>query len=212
MFKNRTEAGKKLALRIAALHPEFQKNGEVIVLALPRGGVPVAFEIAKKLSAPLDLILTHKLGAPGNPEFAIGAVAEDGSVYLDPYSLPIASDRYIEGEKKQQLVEIKERIKKYRGGRVLPALRSKTVILVDDGIATGATMRVAVLLSKKTRAKCIIIAVPVLPPDTLAVLKKYVDEIIYLKTPVPFFAIGAFYEEFLQLTDVEVKAYLEASR
>lgn len=212
MFKNRAEAGKKLALRISALHPEFKKNKEVIVLALPRGGVPVAFEIAKKLSVPLDLILTHKLGAPGNPEFAIGAVAEDGSVYLDPYRMPIASDAYIEEEKKRQLAEIKARIKKYREGRALPPLQSKIVILVDDGIATGATMRAAITLARKARARSVIVAVPLLPSDTLDSLKPHADEIIYLKTPVLFFAIGAFYEEFLQLADEEVKAYLEARR
>jgi len=212
MFKNRTEAGKKLALRLLALHLELKNNEAVIVLALPRGGVPVAFEVAQKLSAPLDLILTHKLGAPGNPELAIGAVAEDGSVFLDPYNVPTVSDHYIEEEKRRQRNEIKKRIKKYRGGRPLPSLQSKIVILVDDGIATGSTIRVAVALAQKADAKRVIIAVPVLPPDTLALLKKQADEVVYLKTPVPFFAIGAFYEEFLQLTDEEVKVYLEASK
>lgn len=212
MFKNRTEAGKKLALRLSALHPELKKNEAVIILALPRGGVPIAFEIAQVLDSPLDLILTHKLGAPGNEELAIGAIAEDGSVFLDPYSLQNLSDHYIEEEKKRQLTEIKKRIKKYREGRPLRRLQSKMVILVDDGIATGSTMRVAIALARKAHAKGVIIAVPVLPPDTLALLKKEVDEVIYLKTPIPFFAIGAFYKEFLQLTDSEVKGYLEGNK
>lgn len=209
-FEDRTQAGQKLALELTHRFPELQKNPKGIVLALPRGGVPVAFEVAKKLHAPLDLIVTHKLGAPDNPEFAIGAVAEDGSSFIDPAASGYASKDYIKEEIRHQLQEIKKRIKKYRDGRELPNLKGKIVILVDDGIATGNTMRAAIALANNAKAARIIVAVPVLPKDTLAPLKSEA-EVIYLETPWPFLAIGRFYRNFEQLTDAEVKSYLAAA-
>lgn len=244
-FENRTEAGKKLAQAIFKKIPDLQQNPKGIVLALPRGGVPVAFEIAKKLNAPLDLIITHKLGAPGNPEFAIGAVAEDGSLILgetknasrftptgspslrlglaplplaarvgthktqpSPHlSCPGISQDYLKEEIRCQLREIQKRIKKYRGGRSLPKLQGKTLILVDDGIATGNTMKAACALAKNAKAARIIVAVPVLPDDALRSLQK-IAEVVFLDAPSPFFAIGRFYRNFEQLTDEEVRGYL----
>lgn len=207
LFSDRTDAGQKLAVRLAKLHPEFKENSFVIVLALPRGGVPVAFEIAKALHAPLDLIITHKLGAPGNEEFAIGALAEDGSTFLDSSSSAHVSRDYLKEEIRHQLVEIKKRIKKYRMGKALPAIQDKIAILVDDGIATGNTMQAAIALCEKARAARVIVAVPVLPQDTLNSFQKK-TEVVCIETPSPFFAIGRFYERFDQLTDEEVRSYL----
>lgn len=209
-FEDRTEAGKKLAQAILKKFPELLQNPKGIVLALPRGGVPVGCEIAKNLKIPLDLIVTHKLGAPDNEEFAIGAVAEDGSSFIDPASSGYASKDYLKEEIRRQLREIQKRIKKYRAGRPLPKLSGKIVILVDDGIATGHTMKAAMALAKNAKAGRIIIAVPVLPKDTLSLFKEEA-EIIYLDTPWPFFAIGRFYRNFEQLADDEVRNYLSAA-
>lgn len=227
LFADRISAGKKLARELLEKAPElFAQRGRlpqrhrkggispadfksaVVILALPRGGVPVAFEIAKKMRAPMDLIITRKLGAPGNPELAIGAVAEDGSVFLDPSAEGYASQSYIKEETHRQLCEIKQRIKKYRGGKPLSSLKEKTVILADDGIATGSTMRAAILLARSAGAARIIVATPVLPPDTLNTLQKEV-QVVFLETPSPFLAIGRFYEDFSQLTDEEVQDYLK---
>lgn len=208
IFQDRTEAGKRLAEKVFLKFSLLKKSGEAIVLALPRGGVPVAYEIAKKLEISLDLIVTHKLGAPGNEELAIGAVAEDGSVFLDPEFSYRVKDEYVKKEVKHQLSEIHKRIEKYRGGRVLPDLKEKTIFLVDDGIATGNTMQAAIRMAKKAGAKKIVVAIPVLPPDTLEKLQKECDEIIFLATPEPFWAIGRFYSIFEQLDDETVRRYL----
>lgn len=210
-FENRKEAGEKLAAQIIKKFPDLKSNPDVFILALPRGGVPVAYEIAKALQAPLDLIVTHKLGAPDNPEFAIGAVAEDGSSFLDKTSCEGISEDFIKEEIRSQLKEIKKRIAKYRAGKPLPMLKNKIVILVDDGIATGNTMKAAIALAKNARAKTVIVAVPVLPVEVLGSLKKEA-EVVFLDTPFPFFAIGRFYNDFSQLTDEEVKNYLTASK
>lgn len=210
IFEDRQQAGKLLAQLFAKQFPKLQKNPSAVVLALPRGGVPVAFEIAKKLKIPLDLIVTHKLGAPGNEEFAVGAVAEDSSTFLDPFSTQDISKDYLKEEIRHQLAEIKKRIRKYRRGKPLTKLSGKTVILVDDGIATGNTMKAAIALAKNAYVKKIIIAVPILPKDALAVLRKNA-EVVYLDTPFPFLAIGRFYQNFSQLTDEEVRNYLAAA-
>lgn len=208
LFADRKEAGEKLADKVKKIFPSFINNKDVIVLALPRGGVPIGYEIAKKLNARLDLIVTHKLGAPGNEELAIGAVAEDSSSFIDPEFSYRVTDEYVKQEKKHQLAEIKKRIEKYREGRPLAELKNKIVILVDDGIATGNTMQAAIKMAKSKTASKIIIAVPVLPEDTLEKLKKECGNVIYIATPEPFFAIGRFYINFPQLTDEEVKKYL----
>lgn len=210
-FENRKQAGEKLAAEVIKKFPDLKSNPQVIVLALPRGGVPVAYEIAKALSSPLDLIVTHKLGAPSNPEFAIGAVAEDGSSFLDKNSCTDISRDFIKEEIKSQLAEIKKRIAKYRGGKPLLPLQNKIVILVDDGIATGNTMKAAIALAKNAKAKKIIVAAPVAPSEILGSLRQE-SEVVFLDTPFPFFAIGRFYNDFSQLTDEEVKSYLTASK
>lgn len=207
LFEDRTDAGKRLSEVFLKRFPELKRNPRVQILALPRGGVPVGHEIAKTLQAPLDLILTHKLGAPWNLEFAIGAVAEDGSNFIDPESQGIASKDYIKEEIRRELKEIKSRIKKYRGGRRLKNLKGKIVILVDDGIATGNTMKAAIALAKNAKCERVIVSVPVLPPDTLKSFEREA-EVVYLDTPSPFIAIGRFYENFPQLEDSEVEYYL----
>lgn len=209
MFRDRHDAGVQLAKKIIDENPEFYKNESVIVLALPRGGVPVGAEIAKKLKARLDVIVTHKLGAPGNEEFAIGAIAEDKSMYLAPYAVKMAGEKYIKEESERQFDEIVRRVQKYRKGKSLHGLKGKTAILVDDGIATGYTMKAAIVMLQKARAAKIVVAVPVLPRDVLRDLN---NEIVYLKSPHPFLAIGRFYEKFEQMEDDQVLSYLEASR
>lgn len=211
IFEDRLSAGKKLADVITGEIAGLVKNPRVIVLALPRGGVPVGFEIAKKLGAKLNIVVAHKLGAPDNEEFAIGAVAEDSSVFLDPYFSRDISQDYIDNEIRRQLSEIRRRIKTYRSGKPLSSLRDKTVVLVDDGIATGHTMQAAILLVQKQKAKKIIVAVPVLPQDTLENLRKKA-EIVYLDAPYPFLAIGRFYQNFEQLADAEVVNYLAVAK
>lgn len=210
-FENRKQAGEKLAAEIIKKFPDLKSNPQVVVLALPRGGIPVAYEIAKTLKTPLDLIVTHKIGSSENPEFAIGAVAEDGSSFLDKNSCEGISKDFIKEEIRSQMQEIKKRIEKYRAGKPLPPLKNKTVILVDDGIATGNTMRAAIALAKNARAKRVIVAVPVLPAEILGSLKKE-SEVVFLDTPFPFFAIGRFYNDFSQLSDNEVRNYLAASK
>ena len=207
-FQNRTEAGQRLASQLIETLPELKNNPHVLVLALPRGGVPVGFEIAKKLGVQFDLIISHKLGYPENSELAIGAVAEDGSAFIDPaYASSISKD-YIKNEIAVQLAEIKKRIKKYRLGKPLASLQDRIIILVDDGIATGNTMKAAIALAKKGKARKIIIAVPILPKDTLSNLPKD-TQAVFLDTPYPFLAIGRFYRDFPQLHDEEVRFYLE---
>lgn len=187
---------------------------DVIILAIPRGGVVVGYEVAKALGAPLEVYITRKIGAPYNPELAIGAVASDGGVVLDgnltaQLGVP---DGYIEAETKRQREEIKRRMTRYQGKRPPPELEGKTVVLVDDGVATGATTLVAIQALKKQRPAELILAVPVGPPDTIARLGEEVDRMVCLATPVPFWAIGRFYIDFTQTSDEEVIALLDELR
>jgi len=182
----------------------------VVVLAIPRGGVPVGREVAAVIDAPLDIVITRKMGAPGNPELAVGAVTEEGEMILDDElvrTLSVSSD-YLKREAARQVEEIRERKKKYRDGRPYPSLKGKTVVIVDDGIATGSTIRAAAESVKKRGAATIIIAAPVAPPDTVSELSKVVDRVVCLSTPDYFEAIGEFYQEFEQVEDDVVKEIL----
>ncbi|MEM1575333.1 MAG: phosphoribosyltransferase [Nitrososphaerota archaeon] len=209
LFKDRTQAGQRLAEKLL----EY-KDKDVIILAIPRGGVVVAYEIAKVLNAPLDLIIPRKIGAPYQPELAIGAVTQDGTIILNEdivSYLPIP-ENYIKAEAERQKKEIERRLIKYKGSTIEPNVENKIVIIVDDGIATGATMIAAIVSIRKKKPLKIVVAIPVAPPESLEKIKEYADEIVCLQTPEPFFAIGQFYERFEQLEDEEVIDLLNRSK
>lgn len=209
LFRDRQEAGQRLAQALSFL----EGKEDVIILGIPRGGVVVAAEVAEALDAPLDIYITRKIGAPHNPELAIGAVASSGDVFLDEGLISSigVSPEYVEDETERQRKEIKRRMAKYRGGRPAPELEGKTVVLVDDGVATGATTLVTIHALKKQKPGELILAIPVGPPDTIARLEKEVDEMVCLSTPELFWAIGAFYAVFDQTPDDEVVRILKES-
>lgn len=204
IFRDRQDAGKQLAEKLMKF-----KGENPIILAIPRGGVVVAREIVIALRVELNLIIPRKIGAPYNPELAIGAVTEDGSTILDQDLITYlnVSEKYIESERQKQINEIKRRIEKYRVKEL--KLKDRTVILVDDGVATGSTMRAAIKSVRNQGAEKIILAVPVAPPDTIEKMEDEVDEIICLYTPQYFGAVGAFYQNFDQTTDKEVIEIIE---
>ena len=211
MFRDRKEAGRLLAEALSFLKA---KKEDVLVLAIPRGGVVVAKEVADALGAPLDIVITRKVGAPGNPELAIGAVTQEGEVITDPELVGMlgVSDDYVNEQAARQVDEIGRRMREYRGDRPYPSLAGKTVVVVDDGIATGSTTRAAIQSVKKRKAAVVILAVPVGPPDTVAKLSKIADRVVCLSTPEPFYAIGEFYNEFEQVGDDTVREILRAAR
>ena len=202
-FRNRTDAGQQLAARLA----EYGGRSDVIVLALPRGGVPVASEVATRLKAPLDVFLVRKLGVPGHPELAMGAIAEGG---IEVLSEDLIRDLGIPHALVQQVavrerLELERRDVLYRGGRQAPAVRDRTVIVVDDGLATGSSMQAAVLALRQHAPARIVVAVPVGARDTCERLRRLADEVVCVATPEPFDAVGLWYEEFAQTTDDEVR-------
>jgi putative phosphoribosyl transferase len=201
-FKNRTQAGELLAEQLM----RYAGRKDVIVLALPRGGVPVGYAVAHKLGVPLDILLVRKLGLPGQEEFAIGAIASGGSRFLQEdvmaaYRIP---DSVINKVTQRETIELERRERLYRADRPALAWKERVLILVDDGLATGSTMKVAVLAARKADPAHIIVAVPVAPQETIDKLEPDVDELICLKTPAPFFAVGAWYEKFDQTSDDDV--------
>jgi len=202
LFINRQDAGQKLASALAS----YQKATETLVIALPRGGVVVGFEVAQFLQLPLDIFCPRKIGAPFNPEFAIGAITETGDGVFSKdviQHLGISQtelDALIEKEKK----EAARRLAYFRKGLPPRQLQSKRVILVDDGLATGSTMRAAIKTAKAENAKEVIVAVPVAPPDTMKLIEKEADKTLSLYVPANFYAVGQFYEFFDQTTDDEV--------
>jgi len=207
MFKDRVEAGRLLGERLLVY-----KGKDIVVFAIPRGGVVVAYEVATMLDCPLDLIVPRKIGAPLQPELAIGAVAQDGTIVLNHELVETLgiSESYIHEEAKRQIQEIERRMRKYRGEkRPYPTLKDKIVILVDDGIATGATVRAAILSLRKQGLASVIIAVPVGSSDTVESLGKEADEVVCLELPEDFYAIGQFYEEFPQMSDEEVTTLMK---
>ena len=209
-FRDRQEAGQLLAQALTFL----ERKKDVIVLGIPRGGMVVAAEVARVIGAPLDVYITRKIGAPHNPELAIGAIASSGDVVLDAgliESLGV-SPEYVQGETERQRREIGRRLKKYRGNRPAQKLSGRTVLLVDDGVATGATTLAAIRALKKQEPAELVLAIPVGPPDAIARLKEGVDRLVCLDTPQPFWAVGAFYEVFDQTSDEEVVRLLRESR
>jgi predicted phosphoribosyltransferase len=209
LFYDRTDAGRRLAKLL-----KRRIQGPCIVLAIPRGGVVVGYEVAKELGCPLDVVISRKVGAPAQPELAVGAVAEDGVVFVDEEiaGLVGVSRDYVEQRAREELREVRRRAEEYRGGREMPDLSGKTVILVDDGLATGLTMLAAVHMARNKGAEKVVVAVPVSPPETVAKLRRHADEVICLETPTNFYAIGQFYERFDQLTDEETNSILRKSR
>jgi putative phosphoribosyl transferase len=203
LFADRSEAGRRLAERLLCF-----KDERPVVLALPRGGVPVGFEVAQALDAPLDLVLVRKIGAPFQPELAVGAVVDGGraeTVLNDEIVREFEiSESYIAEESARQLEEIERRRDLYLAGRVRVPVEGHTAIVVDDGIATGATMEAALHATRRANPKRLVLATPVAPPDTIARLRPQADEVVCLATPRLFAAIGAFYEDFRQLSDEEV--------
>jgi len=204
-FSNRIEAGKLLADDIKNIVPS-----KSVVLGIPRGGMIVAGELAKGISADLDVVLSRKIGAPSNPEFAIGAVSEDGKLFIDIESVrqENISENYIEQEKNRQIREMKIRIKAYRNIKPRTVLENKIVIICDDGVATGATVQAAVWSIRQNKPGRIILAFPVGPYDTLKRLAEEVDEVVCLRVPYSFSAVGQFYTDFPQVDDREVLAVL----
>jgi putative phosphoribosyl transferase len=206
-FHDRHHAGQALAGRLA----RYARRPDVLVLALPRGGVPVGYEVARALGAPLDVFLVRKLGVPGQEELAMGALASGGVLVRNPdviAALDIADDvLYSVAGREQQELRRRERL--FRGDRPAPAVTRRTVILVDDGLATGSTMRAAVAALRRLDPARVVVAVPVGAAETCDELAGEADEVVCAQTPAPFMAVGMWYEDFTQTTDEEVRQLLE---
>ena len=205
-FRDRTDGGRQLAAQLA----EYVGRSDVVVLGLPRGGVPVAKEVATRLKAPLDVFLVRKLGVPGHAELAMGAIAEGG---VEVLSEDLIQDLRIPPELVREVavrerVELERRDVLYRGGRQAPVVRGRTVILVDDGLATGSSMQAAVLALRQHAPARIVVAVPVGASDSCDRLRRVADQVVCVSTPEPFNAVGQWYDEFSQTTDDEVRRLL----
>lgn len=205
VFESRQQAGKLLAKKLK------KYQGNLVVLAIPRGGVVIGAEIAKLLKSPLDLIIIRKLGAPGNPELAIGATTSKGGLVIDRELMDKLeiTQNYLHAEHIRQLAEARRREKLYRAGRGEIELVGKTAILVDDGLATGSTMEAAIHAVQEKLATKIVVAVPVAPPSAVERLRREADDVVTIFTPEPFYAIGEFYSSFPQVSDEEVVAVLK---
>ncbi|HLA25420.1 MAG TPA: phosphoribosyltransferase family protein [bacterium] len=200
-FRDRREAGRRLAEALNGYRPR-----RPFILAIPRGGIVVGYEVAVALDAPLDVVVPRKLRAPYNPELAVGAVAHDGSVYVDS---PLVSslripEEYLKEETATQLEEIRRRMRVYRGDRPQPALAGRAAIVVDDGIATGSTMIAALRAVRGMQPEVAAAAIPVAPPEGVESLRAEADDVVCLYTPTLFYAVGQFYDDFAQTTDDEV--------
>ena len=207
IFADRTDAGERLAKGLAHL-----AGSECVVLAIPRGGVIVGEVIARELGAPLDVVVPRKIGAPGNPELAIGAVAP-GIRVLDPRMVGAlgVTDRYLDREIAEQDAEIERRQRAYRGGRPPQPVEGRVAFVVDDGVATGSTAVAALRWARARGAERVVLAVPVAPPQSLERLRAEADEVVVLETPQPFLAVGEWYRDFDQTTDEQVVSALARS-
>lgn len=208
-FANRAEAGRLLA---GELLP-YAGRGDVSIFALPRGGVPVAFEIARALRAPMDVFLVRKLGAPGREELAMGAIAEGGvrvinQTVVDAFHIP---ESFIEAAAAREQAEIEAQARRFRGDRPRLPIRDRTALLVDDGLATGATMRASVRAARKERPARIIVAVPVAPPEACSEMRAEAEVVVCGLMPSDFASVGGWYEDFEQVSDEEVRELLDSS-
>jgi predicted phosphoribosyltransferase len=208
-FRDRVDAGRILARALAA----YGGTPDLLVLALPRGGVPVAFEVARALRAPLDVFVVRKLGMPGHEEYAIGAIASGGVMVVNDEAVQAfgITQAELDAVASEERLELERRERSYRGGRPPPDVRGKTVILVDDGLATGSTMRAAVAALRLEGVRRLVVAVPTGAPETCDEIGALVDDLICAITPEPFQAVGLWYEDFGQTTDEEVRDLLAAS-
>ncbi|HMF83265.1 MAG TPA: phosphoribosyltransferase [Acidimicrobiia bacterium] len=208
-FRDRREAGRRLAERLSGL-----RAASPLVLGLPRGGVPVAFEVAKALDAPLDILVVRKLGVPFQPELGMGAVGEGGVRVLNADVLRQArvTDAQLADVEARERTEVEERATRLRQGRAAIPLTDRTVVIVDDGLATGGTARAAVRVARARGAERVVLAVPVAPPETVAALRADADDVVAVETPEPFFAIGGWYADFSPTSDTEVVELLSAAR
>jgi predicted phosphoribosyltransferase len=205
LFADRADAGRRLADKLAG----YANNPNVIVLALPRGGVPIGYEVARRLHVPLDVYVVRKLGVPGHEELAMGALASDGTCVVDDDligSLGI-DEESIEEVVRREIAELRRRESAYRDGPQ-PSVAGKTVIVVDDGLATGATMRAAAISLRKRNPAAIVVGVPVAAPRTCASLERVVDRVVCVATPEPFHAVGLYYQNFEQTSDDDVRGLL----
>jgi predicted phosphoribosyltransferase len=207
LYIDRTDAGRQLARELTA----YRGRSDVLVLGLPRGGVPVAFEVAQALGAPLDVFVVRKLGVPGHEELAMGALASGGTRVLDSEVIAVTGvpEAVLEEVTLRARAEIERREQAYRGDRPPIDVAGKVAILVDDGLATGSTMRAAVRALRDRAAGQVVVAVPVASPDVCARFEPEVDEIICAQTPEPFYAVGLWYDEFTQVSDDEVRELLD---
>ena len=207
LFTDRVDAGRQLAAHL----DDYRNRDDVLVLGLPRGGVPVAYEVARALGAPLDVFVVRKLGAPGREELAMGAIASGGARVLNRRVVEAygVSEEAVERVADREAVELARREQAYRGQRPPPAIEGRTVILVDDGLATGASMRAAVAALREHGAERVVAAVPVSAAETCAEFEDRVDEMVCARTPEPFFAVGMWYEDFAATTDDEVRRLLK---
>lgn len=209
IFEDRRDAGRKLAHRVAAL-----KAVDPLVLGVPRGGIVVAAEVAEALKAPLDVLIARKIGSPHNEELAIGAVAVDGTLLIDETLTKAlrVPDSYVKQQVEKERREIERRTRYYRGNHPAPVLKGRTLIVVDDGVATGMTIKAALRYLKPQGAERVVLALPVAPADTAQELRREVDELIVLHTPEPFYAVGQWYSLFDQTSDDEVVEILDSIR
>lgn len=203
-FRDRRDAGEQLAVAL-----EKYKNQNPLVIGIPRGGVETAYYVAKYLNAELTLIVTRKLGYPIDPEFAFGALAEDGSLYLSKMAPVNLSEEARNEVIDKQKLEIQRRIQKLRGGKPLPAIKGRTVIIVDDGIATGATLFATIMLCQNQKAGKIVVAAPISGYEMLETLEEKVDDVVILETPFDYHAVSQGYDHFYNLTDEEALEFLE---